>query len=138
MRKLDVACIIDDDELFTYVLSKQMQVIDFCNTALVFRNGREALDYLRPIMENPEALPSVILLDLNMPVLDGWQFLDEFLRLKPVRKVVIYILSSSIDAADHEKALAYKEVAGFYVKPVTEQNLLEILNEVQQSGACQG
>lgn len=130
MRKLDVACIIDDDELFTYVLSKQMQVIDFCRTVLVFHNGLEALNYLRPIVESPEALPSVILLDLNMPVLDGWQFLDEFIQLRPVRKITVYIVSSSIDAADHEKALAYKEVANFYIKPVTGEDLLEILSEV--------
>ena len=130
MKQLDVACIIDDDELFTYVLSKQMQVVDFCKTVLVFHNGLEALNYLRPIVESPEGLPSVILLDLNMPVLDGWQFLDEFIQLRPARKITLYIISSSIDAADHEKALAYKEVANFYIKPVTGENLLEILNDV--------
>ena len=130
MSQLDVACIIDDDELFTYVLAKQMKVMEFCKTILVFRNGLEALNYLRPALESPESLPSVILLDLNMPVLDGWQFLDEFLRLRPVKKISIYIISSSIDAADHEKALAYKEVANFYIKPITRENLLEILNAV--------
>jgi CheY-like chemotaxis protein len=130
MRQLDVACIIDDDELFTYVLSKQMKVMDFCKTILVFRNGLEALDYFRSMLESPADLPSVILLDLNMPVLDGWQFLDEFVRLRPCKKVAIYIISSSIDAADHEKALAYKDVSNFYIKPVTGENLSEILNEV--------
>jgi len=130
MSQIDVACIIDDDELFTYVLAKQMKVMEFCKTILVFRNGLEALNYLRPALESPEALPSVILLDLNMPVLDGWQFLDEFVRLRPGKKISIYIISSSIDAADHEKALAYKEVANFYIKPITRENLLEILNAV--------
>jgi CheY-like chemotaxis protein len=134
MRQLDVACIIDDDELFTYVLAKQMEVIGFCKTTLVFQNGQDALNYLRPIVESAGELPSVILLDLNMPVLDGWQFLDEFVRLRPGRKIAVYIVSSSIDAADHEKALAYKEVANFYIKPVTEGNLLEILNEMMPAG----
>ena len=128
MSQIDVACIIDDDELFTYVLAKQMKVMEFCKTILVFRNGLEALNYLRPALESPEVLPSVILLDLNMPVLDGWQFLDEFLQLRPAKKISIYIISSSIDAADHEKALAYKEVSNFYIKPITRENLLEILN----------
>ncbi|MBS1601093.1 MAG: response regulator [Bacteroidetes bacterium] len=129
MKQLDIACIIDDDELFTYVLSKQMQVVNFSKTVLVFHNGLEALNYLRPIVESPEALPAVILLDLNMPVLDGWQFLDEFMRLRPVRTVTVFIVSSSIDAADHERALAYKDVKNFYIKPITEENLIEILNE---------
>ncbi|WP_431210205.1 PAS domain S-box protein [Puia sp. P3] len=78
MRQLDIACIIDDDELFTYVLAKQMEVLGFCKSVLVFPNGLEAINRLRQILDTPEALPSVIFLDLNMPVLDGWQFLDEF------------------------------------------------------------
>ncbi len=129
MKQFDIACIIDDDKLFTYVLSRQMQVINFCKTALIFSNGLDALTYLRPILESPEILPSVILLDLNMPVLDGWQFLDEFVRLKPSKKITVYIVSSSIDSVDHEKALGYKVVADFYIKPVTEDDLREMLNE---------
>lgn len=133
MRQLDIACIVDDDELFTYVLSKQMQVVNFCKTVLVYHNGLEALEYLRANSESPEKLPSVILLDLNMPVLDGWQFLDEFVRLRLARKIRVYIVSSSIDAADHEKALAYREVANFYIKPVSGEDLIEILDKAPSS-----
>ena len=129
-KQLDIACIIDDDPLFTYVLSKQMKVINFCSSVLVFNNGLEALKYLKPILESPDVLPSVILLDLNMPVLDGWQFLDEFIQFVPAKKITVYIVSSSIDAADHKKALSYKEVSNFYIKPVTQENLEEILNEL--------
>ena len=130
MRQLDIACIIDDDELFTYVLSKQMQVLNFCKKILVFPNGLEALNFLRPIMNTPDALPSVIFLDLNMPVLDGWQFLDEFQRLQPAKKIVINIVSSSIDAADHGKALTYRQVANFYIKPIAQEHLLQAWKEL--------
>jgi CheY-like chemotaxis protein len=134
MRQLDIACIIDDDELFTYVLSKQMEVLGFCKSVIVFPNGLEALNRLRQLLDTPEALPSVIFLDLNMPVLDGWQFLDKFQRLQPAKKIAIYIVSSSIDAADHEKALAYNEVANFFIKPVTKENLVEVWNQMLPSG----
>ncbi len=133
MKQLDIACIIDDDKMFTYILSKQMQLINFCRTTLIFPNGLDALKYLRPILELPDILPSVILLDLNMPVLDGWQFLDEFVQLKPSKRITVYIVSSSIDSVDHEKALAYKDVSSFYIKPVTQEDLLEILDEVTTS-----
>jgi len=131
MKKLDIACIIDDDQMFTYVLSKQMKLVDFSETILIFKNGMEALKYLRPILESPEILPSVILLDLNMPVLDGWQFLDEFTQCKINKKITVYIVSSSIDKTDHDKALTYKEVSSFYIKPITKENLIEMLNELQ-------
>jgi CheY-like chemotaxis protein len=130
MKQIDIACIIDDDHVFTYVLSKQMKLVNFSNSTMIFHNGLEALKYLKPILESPEALPSVILLDLNMPVLDGWQFLDEFTKLTPQKKITVYIVSSSIDAADHARALKYKAVSNFYIKPVTEKDLRQILAEL--------
>ncbi|RYZ37362.1 MAG: response regulator [Sphingobacteriales bacterium] len=129
MKKLDITCLIDDDQMFTYLVSKQMRLIDFCGTVLIFNDGDEALKYLRPIVENPETLPSVILLDINMPVLDGWQFLDEFCKFKIAKKITVYIVSSSIDQADQLKAASYKEVSNFYVKPIIKEHLVEMLKE---------
>lgn len=131
MKKLDIACMIDDDQMFTYLLARQMKLIDFCDTVLIFNNGEEALKYLRPIIETPETLPSVILLDINMPVLDGWQFLDEFTKFNIRKKITVYIVSSSIDQADHIKAGDYKEVSNFYVKPITKEHLIGMLNEIK-------
>lgn len=130
MKKLDIACIIDDDKMFTYLLSKQMKLVDFSDTILVFKNGLEALKHLQPILECPEILPSVILLDLNMPVLDGWQFLDEFVKFKISKKITVYIVSSSIDHADHQKAMTYEAVSNFYIKPVSKEDLVEMLVEL--------
>lgn len=130
MPKPDIAFIIDDDKVFTYVLSKQMKQMEFSKSTLIFRNGAEALDHLRAVHDMPGSLPSVIFLDLNMPVLDGWQFLDEFTRLGIGKKIRIYIMSSSIDQADHEKASGYPEVLGFYVKPISKANLAGIQKEI--------
>ena len=130
MKQIDTACIVDDDKLYTYLLSKQMKRINFSRTTLTFHNGLEALTYLRPKLNLPDDLPSVILLDLNMPVLDGWQFLDEYVKLEPLKKITVYVVSSSIDAADHAKVLQYKKVTNFFLKPVKEADLVQILNEL--------
>jgi CheY-like chemotaxis protein len=130
MKQLDIACIVDDDKIFSYLLSRQMKMVNFCQTTLTFSNGMEALSYLRPVLGSPEMLPSVILLDLNMPVLDGWQFLDEFEGLHPSKKITIYIVSSSIDSADHERALKYNTVSNFYIKPLFKRDLYQMLEDL--------
>jgi CheY-like chemotaxis protein len=130
MKPLDTAWIIDDDRLYTYLLSTQMKRINFSNTLLTFRHGLEALNYLRLKLHSPEDLPSVILLDLNMPVLDGWQFLDEFVKLEPIKPIPVYVVSSSIDVADHAEVLKYAAVSKFLIKPVDDADLLKIVNEL--------
>lgn len=128
MRKLNIACVIDDDTMYTKILSRQLSAINFCEHLLIFHHGLEALNHFKSIIASPNLQPDVILLDLNMPVMDGWQFLDEFIEVKPVKKIKIYIVSSSIDFADHAKAATYKEVSGFYIKPITRKNLDAILS----------
>ncbi|MEQ8534886.1 MAG: response regulator, partial [Imperialibacter sp.] len=77
-----------------------------------------------------DELPDVILLDINMPVMDGWQFLDEFVKIKPLikKKITIYMVSSSIDEADLERAKTYEEVSDFIVKPVKAEDLEKMLS----------
>ena len=135
MKKIDIACLIDDDKMFTYLISKQMKTINFCDGILIFNDGLDALKYLEPVIESPDSLPSVILLDLNMPVLDGWQFLDEFIKFKPAKKITIYIVSSSIDQNDHRKAANYSGVSKFYVKPITKQHLNTMLEDLAEEEA---
>lgn len=130
MQKPHIACIIDDDRTFTYLLSKQMKEFSFCETLFIFHNGMEALKYLKPIIELPDSLPDLILLDLNMPVMDGWQFLDEFITFEIDKKITIYIVSSSINLADHQLARHYQQVANFYVKPITKDHLSNMIRDM--------
>ncbi|QEC79501.1 response regulator [Mucilaginibacter ginsenosidivorax] len=132
MKKIDIACLIDDDEIFTFLISKQMRLVNFREHLLVFNAGDQALDYLKSAIKTGEKLPSVILLDINMPVLDGWQFLDEFIKFDLPEKITIHIISSSIDQADRLKAASYQEVSNFYIKPITNDNLVEMLNSAER------
>ncbi|ETN96545.1 response regulator [Zhouia amylolytica AD3] len=106
-----------------------MEMAEFCNNFLVFQNGEEALTNLKPIVLSGESVPDVILLDLNMPIMDGWEFLDNFIKLEAKRKILIYIVSSSIDPADIIKAKSYKGLNNFIVKPITREVLSEIMRD---------
>jgi len=130
MKKIDIACIIDDDEIFIYGTKKLMQLTDFCNGFLIFHNGAEAINYLKPVIEKGEKAPDVILLDLNMPVMDGWQFLDEFIKIPNTKKITIYVVTSSIDKRDIERVKEYDAVSNYLIKPISTEQLNDILNTV--------
>jgi len=72
-------------------------------------------------------MPEIILLDLNMPVMDGWQFLDAFIKKYPNQDVHIFIVTSSIDQADIDKAASYKLVSNYVVKPLQRDQILEMI-----------
>ena len=127
MKKVDIACIIDDDPIFIYGTKRVMEMADFSNSIMVFNNGEEAITKLRPIMRSKEAIPDIILLDLNMPIMDGWQFLDEFTQIPTEKEVVIYIVTSSVDPEDIERAKSYEDVDNYLVKPIKADQLLGIM-----------
>jgi CheY-like chemotaxis protein len=128
MKKIDIACIIDDDQIYVFGLKKLITLHDFCKNILVFGNGEEALNYITPLLESADKLPDVILLDINMPVMDGWEFLEEFIKIKPRanKKMEVYMVSSSINPADVEKAKAYSDLSDYLVKPVTPEDLKKV------------
>jgi len=131
--KLKKTCIVDDDKIYVFGLKKIMEINDFSEEIVVFPNGKEALDYLKSLISEPLSLPDVILLDLNMPVMDGWQFLEEFIRIQNdfSRKISIYIMSSSIQKDDIERAKSYSEVTDYLIKPVKIKDLEQIIKNEQ-------
>ena len=132
MKKLKSTCIIDDDPIFVYGAKRIMKEMEFCDEILVFNNGQEAIDGLLNITARGEKLPSVIFLDLNMPVMDGWEFLEDFVKIPNHNKdnVVVYIISSSVDPRDVERVNEYKIVHNYILKPITHQDLRNVLEEV--------
>jgi CheY-like chemotaxis protein len=132
--KNKITYIIDDDKLSIRLMSMLISKNNFCEEIVSFYNPQTALDQLKNNASNPSQLPDVILLDLNMPVLDGWQFLDEFELVDFAKKIVIFIVSSSIDPSDLEMAKNYPTVKSYIVKPLTSEKLkqasLLIENEI--------
>jgi len=128
MQKINSVFIIDDDKIYTYVLSKQFKNLGYMKAMTTFNHGAEALTALKSIIALDGDLPDIILLDINMPVMDGWQFLDALSSLQFSKPVTIHMVSSSIDSADYEKAASYNAVTNFYNKPISQKNLGEILD----------
>lgn len=135
MSKAEVACIIDDDQVYVFAMKKMIMGNAFCKEVISFKNGEEALLFLHSKMIDPNGLPEIIMVDINMPIMDGWEFLDEFIKLMPSlpRKVTIYMISSSIRLADVERAKNYSEVQDYIVKPLLIDNLKQILGERAQA-----
>ena len=118
-----ITYIIDDDKLSIKLMSMLISKNKFCEEIISFFNPQIALESLKENCHNPQYLPDVILLDLNMPILDGWQFLDEFILLPLKKEISIFIVTSSIDPSDIEMAKKYDMVKTYIMKPITAKKL---------------
>lgn len=126
MKNINVACIIDDDPIFVLGTKRLMELSEFSGETLVFSNGELALNAITEMIAKKESLPEIIFLDINMPVMDGWDFLEEFETLSGTENVTIYVLSSSVDPADAERARSYPHVKDYITKPLNREKLKEL------------
>lgn len=128
--KKDVIYIVDDDDIYQYAIKKKILKRKLSATVNTFKNGHDAINYLSRVVEKgAEPLPDMILLDLNMPVMDGWDFLDQYARLQPrlKKEIKLYVISSSIQASDIDRARGISDVTDYIVKPIDDQQLDNIL-----------
>ena len=95
-------------------------------------NGEDALDFLKSNSENVDSLPDYIFLDINMPIVDGWMFLDDYAHLKNKlsKNILIYMISSSIDPRDMTRAKQNQEIRQYIIKPVTREKFIELLDQI--------
>ena len=125
-------CVIDDDEVFQYTILHTLQAHKSVSNIMPFTDGAEAMNFFNKNIDNNLILPDVIFLDVNMPVMDGYRFMDEYIKLiaKATKKITVYILSSSVDLVDFEKTKKIKEVSDYIVKPIRDNQLTKILAEL--------
>lgn len=112
--------IIDDDETYIYALKRLISIKKLSESVLSFKNGKLAIDYFVETPLENITMPDVILLDVRMPIMDGWGFLEAFSALDFIgkHKVEIYMVSSSIDPRDLEKASNIALVKKYLFKPI--------------------
>lgn len=131
-RQMVTACIIDDDDIFIYGFKKFIEIKGVFAHILNFSNGKEAIDYLK----NPNyagSLPDVIFVDINMPVMDGWEFTQNFEEIKSLigKKISVYAISSSVDIKDINRAKNNPVIKDYILKPISESHVAEIINSYQ-------
>lgn len=120
MTKTNTIWIVDDDEVYTFVLKKNIKLLNICDHVSIHSNGEKGISSLKETISSNKELPDIILLDINMPVMDEWQFMDEFVKMKHLlsKEILIYIASSSIATEDKLKAKSYSEISDYYEKPI--------------------
>jgi CheY-like chemotaxis protein len=122
--------VIDDDDINIFIIKKIVEKTGFAVNMVAKTNGQLAIDYLDEIAEDPEQFPHLILVDINMPVLNGWEFIEAYEKMNIRKAVDMYMLSSSVYENDIEKAKTYKVVKGFISKPLSIDRLIELFRVV--------
>lgn len=132
MKSIKNLFLVDDDEIFTFLTKRTIEETQMVDQIKIFSNGQDALEFLEKAAGNKELLPEVILLDINMPILDGWGFLEEFILLQPSigKRITIYVVSTSISPFDLERAKNVSGVSDFIIKPITKTGLINILGSL--------
>jgi two-component system, chemotaxis family, chemotaxis protein CheY len=123
-----VIAVVDDDSVYQFTASRTLKATKLAHEILQFQNGKEALTFLRD-EKRTQQIPDIIFLDINMPIADGWTFLDEFHNLKESlgKEIRIYMVSSSIDPRDLNRARNIPEVTDYMEKPISMSKFSELL-----------
>lgn len=131
--QLNCILVIDDDEATNYFTQMILEDSGCTRHIKIVEGGREALEYLA-ISETgkdkelyPE--PDLILLDINMPAMNGWEFLEEYNKKVITGKTIVVMLTTSLFQEDKLKAGQMPEIAGFEHKPLTAEKLSAVLEK---------
>lgn len=127
-------CIIDDDEVYKFFIKRILKIKQLAEKVITFPDGEEAYSFINENKNNPEELPDLIFLDINMPIMDGFQFMEEYTKLRPEidKKINIYMVTSSIDPIDLENSKKYAEITAFITKPIKAEELQEIISVLKK------
>lgn len=127
MPKPKTIAVVDDDPIYIQALKNLFTSWKISNPILFFKNGKEAIDFIR--VKEASALPDILLLDLNMPVMNGWSFIENFTPIAPQlgKNICIYLVTSSIWEEDSKRAEKNKLIKELITKPILQKKFREIL-----------
>lgn len=133
MEKINIIYVVDDDKIYQFTMKLTLKTLGFQNEIKPFFNGKEVLNAIKDCMTDEKALPDIIFLDINMPLMNGFEFLAEFAKIKNelAKKIVIHMVSSSVDEEDVEKSEKNEDIASYIRKPIAVDVLASILKRFE-------
>lgn len=126
-QKLNIF-LVDDDHIYQFTAKKTLEAMGISDKVSIFMDGEAALNYIKDHLSDLHLLPDVIFLDINMPVMDGWQFVEEFRKLNLGKKVALYMVSSSVDENDMKRSKEYAVIDDYIIKPVGRNRFEQLLS----------
>lgn len=126
----EIVAIIDDDRVFQKLTWMKITRKNYARKVLMFSDGEQAISFIRDNASNVDELPDIILLDLNMPVMDGWDFMDAFVKMRPHigKKITIFIATSSVNPEDQRRAVEVSAVTDYVIKPISDASLYRLFS----------
>ena len=130
-QKLDKIMLIDDSKSDNFIHARRIRKHGTAEEIVIKYSGAEALEYLSTPVDDVYPAPDLIFLDINMPGMSGWEFLDEYHKLPEEQKgkIILTMLTTSVAAIDRKKAEAHDDISGFEEKPITSEMLDRIIEK---------
>ena len=130
-RKLNSILLIEDDRATNFLYEMIIEKTDCTEQILIAEEGQQALEILKLGVEGKYPQPDLIFLDINMPVMNGWEFIEEYKKLDLIQKgeIIIVMITASFNPDEQTRAETIKEISGFRNKPITVDMLNKILQE---------
>lgn len=126
-------CLIDDDNIYQFTARKILESTGLTGEIQSFYNGKEAINYFKDKQNlRSEILPDIIFLDINMPVMNGWEFLEEYQTVHSSfpKNIILYVVSSSIDDYDIRKSREYDLVSDYIIKPINRDTYKDLIGNL--------
>jgi CheY-like chemotaxis protein len=131
MKELKCIMLIDDDQNDNYFHEREIKKVSLSTTVIMKDSAMVALEYLKSADMTNSLQPDLIFLDINMPCMNGWEFLQEYSKLdnELQRGVLIVMLSTSGNIEDIERAKKFSIVSDYVTKPLTKEKMVAIINK---------
>jgi CheY-like chemotaxis protein len=133
MVKLKRILLVDDDEISNFINERKLKGSAIADRIDVCISGMRAMQLLQEIVSANDTAPEVILLDINMPIMDGFGFLDEFVKLPDsfISDIKVAMLTSSLEKEEIRRSYEYKNVVDFINKPLSTEKIVALIEKMK-------